>query len=163
EEPVAEAAVGEGAESAAAEVVLLPARIAELEAAEEFLLTVTDGGFGKRSSAYDYRVTGRGGQGIANITLGTRTGSAVVATFPVRMGDDVMLVTDGGRLIRTPGEQVRITGRQAQGVMLVRLGEGEHVGSVFPVLDDTAGDATSDDTPPDDEQPGPEPDPERAE
>ncbi len=162
EEPVAEAAVGEGAESAAAEVLLLPARIAELEAAEEFLLTVTDGGFGKRSSAYDYRVAGRGGQGIANITLGARTGSAVVATFPVRMGDDVMLVADGGRLIRTPGEQVRITGRQAQGVMLVRLGEGERVGSVFPVLDGTLSDdaqpddAPSDDAPSDDGSPEPE-------
>ena len=87
-------------------------------------------------SAYDYRVTGRGGQGIANITLGARTGTAVVATFPVRPGDDVMLVTDAGRLIRMPADQVRITGRQAMGVTLFRLDEGEHVTSVFPVMDD---------------------------
>jgi DNA gyrase subunit A len=163
EEPIAEAAVGEGEESAAPEVVLLDTRIAELEQAEEFLLTVTDGGFGKRSSAYDYRVTGRGGQGIANIALGVRTGSAVVATFPLRPGDDVMLVTDGARLIRTPGEQVRITGRQAQGVMLVRLGEGERVGSVFPVIEETAPDdapadeGASDDGAPDDEDGPPQP------
>ena len=92
------------------------------EDAEEMLLTVTNGGFGKRSSAYEYRVTGRGGQGIANITLAPRNGSAVVATFPVRPGDDVMLVTDAGRLIRVPADQVRITGRAAMGVTLFRLG-----------------------------------------
>jgi DNA gyrase subunit A len=124
------------AEENVAEVSLEAARIDELEGAEEFLLTVTDGGFGKRSSAYDYRVAGRGGQGIANITLGPRTGSAVAATFPVRDDDDIMLVTDGGRLIRVPVSQVRITGRQAMGVMLFRLGEGERVSSVFPILDD---------------------------
>ena len=96
---------------------------------------MTEGGFGKRSSAYEYRVAGRGGQGIANITLGARNGRAVAASFPVRPGDDVMLVTDGGRLIRLPADQVRVTGRAAMGVMLVRLGEGERVMSVFPVLE----------------------------
>ena len=60
------------------------ARIKELQDAEEFLLTVTDAGFGKRTSAYEYRVTGRGGQGIANITLAPRNGTAVVATLPGR-------------------------------------------------------------------------------
>ena len=83
--------------------------------AEEFLLTVTDTGFGKRSSAYEYRVTGRGGQGIANITLAPRNGTAVAASFPVRPGDDVMLVTDAGRLIRVPADQVRVTGRAGDG------------------------------------------------
>jgi DNA gyrase subunit A len=100
------------------------------------LLTVTNGGFGKRSSAYEYRVTGRGGQGIANITLSKRNGTAVAATFPVRPGDDVMLVTDAGRLIRVPADQVRVTGRMAMGVTLLRLNSGEHVGSVFPVVED---------------------------
>jgi DNA gyrase subunit A len=118
------------------DVALSPERIAELEAAEKFLLTVTDGGFGKRSSAYEYRVTGRGGQGIANITLSPRSGTAVVATFPLQPGDDVMLVTDSGQLIRVPGDQVRITGRQAMGVTLLRLGDGQRVSSVFPVLED---------------------------
>jgi DNA gyrase subunit A len=117
------------------DVSLSPERIAEMEAAEELLLTVTDAGFGKRSSAYDYRVTGRGGQGIVNITLAPRNGTAVTATFPVRAGDDVMLVTDAGRLIRVPADQVRITGRQAMGVTLVRLDQGERVTSVFPVLE----------------------------
>ncbi|MBS0559574.1 MAG: DNA gyrase subunit A [Proteobacteria bacterium] len=123
------------AEEAVAEVALSDARIAELEQAEEFLLTVTDGGFGKRSSAFEYRVTGRGGQGIANITLSRRSGTSVAATFPVQPGDDVMLVTDGGRLIRVPADQVRVTGRQAMGVMLLRLNEGEHVTAVFPVIE----------------------------
>ena len=81
-------------------------------------------------------MTGRGGQGIANITLAPRNGTAVVATFPVRQGDDVMLVTDAGRLIRVPADQVRITGRQAMGVTLFRVDAGEHVTSVFPVIED---------------------------
>jgi DNA gyrase subunit A len=118
------------------DVALTDERVAELEAAEEFLLTVTDGGFGKRSSAFEYRVTGRGGQGIVNITLAKRNGTNAVATFPVRPGDDVMLVTDAGRLIRVPADQVRITGRAAMGVTLLRLDGGEHVTSVFPVVED---------------------------
>jgi DNA gyrase subunit A len=125
-----------------------PERIAEMEAAEEMLLTVTDSGFGKRSSAFEYRVTGRGGQGIANITLAPRNGKSVVATFPVRAGDDVMLVTDAGRLIRVPGDQVRITGRQAMGVMLFRVDSGENVTSVFPVLEEETDDSDSADDAP---------------
>ena len=113
-------------------------RFAEMEAAEEMLLTVTDMGFGKRTSAYEYRVTGRGGQGIGNITLAPRNGKAVVATFPVRQGDDIMMVTDAGRLIRVPVDQVRTTGRQAMGVTLFRVDKGEHVTSVFTVLEDEA-------------------------
>ena len=124
---------------AAVEVTLSPERLAELEAQEEILLTVTDGGFGKRSSAYEYRVAGRGGQGITNIALSPRNGGAVAATFPVRPGDGVMLVTDEGRLIRVPADQVRITGRSAMGVTLFRLGETERVTSVFPVLDEAQG------------------------
>ncbi len=131
----AAAEVAAEADEPVADVLLTPERIAELEVAEEILLTVTDGGFGKRTSAYDYRVTGRGGQGIANITLSVRSGGAVVGSFPVRPGDDVMLVTDAGRLIRCPADQVRITGRQVMGVTLFRLGEGERVTSVFPVLE----------------------------
>ena len=106
-EPTAEAEEIDG------EVALAAERVAEMEAAEELLLTVTDSGFGKRSSAYEYRVTGRGGQGIANITLAPRNGTVVVATFPVRQGDDVMLVTDAGRLIRRacrPGPDHRAAG-----------------------------------------------------
>jgi DNA gyrase subunit A len=124
------------ADEVAADIVLAPERIATLAAAEEMLLTVTSGGFGKRSSAYEYRVTGRGGQGITNIALSARNGGAVVASFSVRDGDDVMLVTDQGKLIRAPIDQIRITGRQAMGVTLVRVEKDEQVTSVFPVLDD---------------------------
>jgi DNA gyrase subunit A len=124
------------AEEPVADISLTEARIAELAAGEEILLTVTDEGFGKRSSAYEYRVTGRGGQGIANITLSAkRNGKAVAGSFQVRPGDDVMLVTDGGRLIRVPVDQVRITGRSVMGVTLVRVDEDEHVTSVFPVVE----------------------------
>jgi DNA gyrase subunit A len=147
EEPepaVAEMPAGDGDEAPAADVTLSPERVAALEEAEEFLLTVTDAGFGKRSSAYDYRVSGRGGLGIANITLGPRNGTAVAATFPVRAGDDVMLVTDAGRLIRVPGDQVRITGRQVMGVMLFRLDAKEQVTAVFPVLEDVTEPAPGD-------------------
>jgi DNA gyrase subunit A len=123
-------------EEPVAEIALSEARIVELAAGEEILLTVTDAGFGKRSSAYEYRVTGRGGQGIANITLNAkRNGKAVAGSFQVRPGDDVMLVTDGGRLIRVPVDQVRITGRSVMGVTLVRVDQDEHVTSVFPVVE----------------------------
>ena len=132
-------------DEAVADVTLSGERVAEMELAEEILLTVTDSGFGKRTSAYEYRVTGRGGQGIANITLAPRNGKAVVATFPVRTGDDVMLVTDAGRLIRVPGDQVRITGRQGMGVTLFRVDAGEHVTSVFPILDDETDDTAAPD------------------
>jgi DNA gyrase subunit A len=128
-----------------ADVTLSEQRYAELEAAEEFLLTVTSGGFGKRSSAYEYRVTGRGGQGIVNIALSKRNGGAVVRSFAVHPGDDLMLVTDAGRLIRLPSDQVRITGRQAMGVTLFRIGSEERVTSVFPVLE-AAGDEDGEQT-----------------
>ncbi len=141
----------EDAEELAEEIALSPERFAELEAAEEMLLTVTDNGFGKRTSAYEYRVTGRGGQGINGVTLSQRTGTAVVATFPVREGDHVMLVTDGGQLIRIEADSVRITGRMAQGVTLMRTAEEEHVTSCFPVADDGEGE----DAPPTEETPDP--------
>jgi len=140
-------------EEAVPEVTLSDTRVDELEVAEEFLLAVTNGGFGKRSSAYEYRVTGRGGQGIANITLSRRNGGSVVATFPVRPGDDVMLVTDAGQLIRLPADQVRITGRQAMGVTLFRISKGEQVNSVFPVVDATEDNGSSE---PDASTPEPE-------
>ncbi len=123
------------AEEGAREIAFSPERFAALAEAEEFLLTVTDTGFGKRTSAYEYRATGRGGQGIVNIALSERSGRAVAASFPVREGEHVMLVTDAGRLIRVPADQVRITGRAAMGVRLFRLENGERVTSVFPVVE----------------------------
>ena len=102
------------------------------------LLTVTDSGFGKRSPAAQYRVTGRGGQGVTNITLTPRTGGAVVGTLPLGSDQDIMLVTSAGRLIRVPADQVRVTGRTAMGVTLFRLDAGERVTSVFPVIEQVA-------------------------
>jgi DNA gyrase subunit A len=93
--------------------------------------------------------------------LAPRNGKAVVATFPVRQGDDIMMVTDAGRLIRVPVDQVRITGRQTMGVTLFRVDKGEHVTSVFTVLEEEADengapDQPSADSPPDRETPPPE-------
>ncbi|MBC4015469.1 DNA gyrase subunit A [Siccirubricoccus deserti] len=132
----AEEAEEGGAAEDIAEITLTPERARELEEAEEIILAITDGGFGKRSLAYDYRLTGRGGQGLEGMLFSRRTGREVVATFPVRPGDDVMLVTDTGRLIRLPADQVRLTRRRSLGVMLLRLNEGERVTSCFPVVDD---------------------------
>jgi DNA gyrase subunit A len=128
----------EEAEDGTEVITLSPERFAALAEAEELLLTVTDLGFGKRSSAYEYRVTGRGGMGITNMALSKRTGTRIVATLPVRRGDEVMLVSDGGSLIRTKADQVRLTGRQAMGVTLFRVQDKERVTSVFPVVGEPA-------------------------
>lgn len=121
------------------------ARFEELESQEELLLTVTDSGHGRRSSAYDYRVSGRGGQGISNM----RRDSEVVSTLTARDGTDVMMVTDTGRLIRLPVSQVRVMSRTASGVTLFRVDEDEHIISVFPVLmeedEEAAEDASGED------------------
>nr|WP_122050679.1 DNA gyrase subunit A [Asaia bogorensis] len=117
-------------------------RFDELAAQEEILLTVTDAGFGRRSSAYEYRVSGRGGQGIANMTLtNPKRGREVVATLPTLDGTDVMMVTDVGRLIRVPVSQVRVMARQASGVTLFRVGAEERVTSIFPVAESEGTDA----------------------
>ena len=106
-----------------------------LKAREQFILSVTAMGFGKRSSAYEYRVAGRGGQGIANIDLG-RSGNAVVASFPVEAADDLVLVTDAGQLIRTRVDEIRIAGRSTRGVTLFRMGKDERVVSVTRLSED---------------------------
>ena len=114
------------------------ARRAELSAHEQHLLTVTENGFGKRTSAYEYRVTGRGGQGVINIETSARNGP-VVASFPVTSADEIMLVTHDGQIIRMPVHDIRIAGRNTQGVILFRTDEGERVVSVAR-LDDVGDD-----------------------
>jgi len=112
------------------EDVTLPVeRIAALGAAEEFVLTVSSEGFGKRTSAYDYRRTGRGGQGLIAHDL-SRRGGRLVASFPVEETDEILLVTDQGQLIRVPVAQIRTAGRNTQGVTIFRTAEDEHVVSV---------------------------------
>lgn len=105
-------------------------RFHELQEREQFLLTVTTGGFGKRTSAYEYRVTGRGGQGITNISLTKKNGLEVAGTFSVTSEHQIMLVTNAGQMIRLPVEGIRFTGRSAQGVTLFRVAEGEQIVSV---------------------------------
>ena len=119
-------------------VELSEARLAELAEGEQFLLTTATDGFGKRTSAYEYRIAGRGGQGIANIDLGRPKGSEparVVATFPTEPDDQIMLVTDAGQLIRSPIHDVRIASRSTRGVRLFRVAEDEHVVSVARIAD----------------------------
>lgn len=105
-------------------------RFSELLAKEQILLTVSNKGFGKRTSAYEYRVSGRGGQGVANMSLTKKNGGEVVATFPVTDSHQIMLVTDQGKLIRTPVENIRTTGRSAQGVTIFKVNDDENVVSV---------------------------------
>ncbi len=101
-------------------------RYAELGAQEEFILTVSENGYGKRSSAYEYRVSGRGGKGIIAMTVNDRNGR-LVASFPIEQGGEVMLVTDKGQLIRIPVDDISIIGRSTQGVIVFDTSEDERV------------------------------------
>jgi DNA gyrase subunit A len=114
------------------ECSLPPDRYAEMAEKEQFILTITENGYGKRSSAYEYRRTNRGGQGITNIDTSERNGR-VVASFPARQGEQLMLVTDQGKMIRTTVGDIRIMGRNTQGVTIFRVAENEHVVSVAKI------------------------------
>ena len=133
--------VSDDDDEAVAEAALSAERIAELGAAEEFILTIADDGMGKRSSAYDYRVTGRGGKGLVAQNIWGRDKKQgpvkkVAQSFTVDDGDQVMLVTDAGQLIRTPVDQIRIAGRSTGGVWVLRTAEGERVVSVARLVED---------------------------
>jgi DNA gyrase subunit A len=119
----------ESDEAAVADVALTPERYAELGAQEQFVLTVSETGFGKRSSAYEYRVTGRGGSGIVAMAM-TKKNARIAASFPVETTDQLMLITDAGQTIRVAVSQIRQAGRATQGVIVFRLSEGERVVSV---------------------------------
>jgi DNA gyrase subunit A len=107
-------------------------RLAEMAEKEQFILTLTENGYGKRSSAYEYRRTNRGGQGITNIDTSERNG-CVVASFPAHQGEALMLVTDQGKMIRTTVGDIRVMGRNTQGVTIFRVAENEHVVSVAKI------------------------------
>ncbi len=96
---------------------------------EQFVLTISENGYGKRSSSFEYRTTGRGGKGIVAMSVNERNGK-LVASFPVEDCDQIMLVTDKGQLIRCPVEGIRIAGRSTQGVIVFDTAEDEHVVSV---------------------------------
>jgi DNA gyrase subunit A len=108
------------------EAPISPERIAALGAREQFILTVTSDGLGKRASSYEYRVTGRGGKGLIAHRL-SDAAARIVGAFPVEDSQDLMLVTDRGQVIRMPVESIRIAGRATQGVTLIRTGADEHV------------------------------------
>jgi DNA gyrase subunit A len=119
-------------EDVAVAVSLSKQRFDELAAQEEFMLTVSNLGFGKRSSLFDYRLTGRGGQGIAAMELNAKNGQ-MIATFPVKDSDQIMLVTNNGQLIRCPVDQIRIAGRKTQGVTIFKVASNEQVVAVAKV------------------------------
>ncbi|WP_342278488.1 DNA topoisomerase (ATP-hydrolyzing) subunit A [Candidatus Tisiphia endosymbiont of Myopa tessellatipennis] len=109
-------------------------QILEMAISEEFILTVSENGFGKRSSAYEYRITNRGGSGIVNMDVSDKTG-LVVGVMPVDMSDELMLITNNGKLIRCKLESVRITGRNTSGVILFKTEQGEKVVSTALIAD----------------------------
>jgi DNA gyrase subunit A len=110
-------------------------RMAELQAREQFILTVCTNGYGKLSSAYEYRRTGRGGQGITNIDNIARNGP-VVASFPAVQADQLMLVTDQAKLIRLPLESLRVIGRGSAGVRLFNVSGNESVVSAVRLAEE---------------------------
>ncbi|MEY4464002.1 MAG: gyrase subunit [Pseudomonadota bacterium] len=116
--------------------------IVEMANSEEFILTVTENGFGKRSSAYGYRITDRGGSGVINMDINDKTG-LVVGVMPVKMDDELMLITNSGKLIRCKLETVRITGRNTSGVILFKLDDGEKVVSVSLIAESAEGEEDS--------------------
>jgi DNA gyrase subunit A len=135
----------EGVEFEEGGAVTLPEeRFKELQGKEQFMLTVTNGGFGKRTSAYEYRLIGRGGQGVTNMGLTAKNGGKIIAAFPVTDDHQVMLISDKGQTIRMPVSGVRFTGRSAQGVTLFKVADGEQVVSVAWLIgEDDEADAES--------------------
>jgi len=127
-----------GAESEAEEsegaVELSDERFAAMQVAEQIILTVSENGYGKRTSSYEYRTTGRGGKGIVAMAVNARNGK-LIAVFPVAQDDEIMLVTDGGQLIRCPVGGIRIAGRGTQGVIVFNTAEDERVVSVEHIGD----------------------------
>ncbi len=116
------------------QVMTPPAKYEEMKSLEQMLITITEKGLAKRTSSFEYRTSGRGVQGVKNIDMNSKTGK-VVAVFPVNENDEVMLVTDSGKLIRCPVNNIRITGRSAQGVILFRVEPNEKVVSAVRLVD----------------------------
>jgi len=134
QEEGAEVEAEDGAEAAA----ISPERYTEMGAAEQYVLTLSERGYGKRSSSFEYRTSGRGGKGITAMRVNDRNGS-LVGSFPVEATDQIMLVTDRGQLIRVPVDDIRIVGRASQGVTVFNTAKDEKVVSVEHIVgeDDT--------------------------
>ncbi|MFT4118563.1 DNA gyrase subunit A [Bradyrhizobium sp.] len=130
-----EAPVDAEAEETSGSFQLPQERYVEMSAQEQVVLTVSVNGYGKRTSSYEYRTTGRGGKGIVAMSVNNRNGN-LVASFPVEDADQIMLVTDKGQLIRCPVEGIRIAGRSTQGVIVFDTAEEEHVVSVEHITEE---------------------------
>jgi DNA gyrase subunit A len=134
---------GDEDEDGSEELALGVERIGALQGAEQFVLTLSDNGYGKRTSAYEYRVSGRGGKGLFahDLRLSKMKGAHLAASFPVEEGDGIMLVTDGGQLIRVPVDGIRIAGRATAGVTIIRLKNDERVVAVQRIVETGEDDA----------------------
>ncbi len=130
----------ESDDEAVAETSISPERYGELGAAEQVILTLSANGYGKRTSSYEYRITNRGGKGITAMVVNDRNGP-LVASFPVQQGDDIMLVTDGGQMIRCPIHDIRKAGRNTQGVIVLDTADDEHVVSVERISEEAGDEA----------------------
>ena len=136
-----EAAIDEveaSGEEASVDANISTERYIEMSAAEQEILTVSERGYGKRTSSYEYRITGRGGKGITAMAVNARNGK-LVASYPVEESDEIMLVTDGGQLIRCPVKGIRRAGRGTQGVIVFRTADDERVVSVERIRAEAAG------------------------
>ncbi|WP_371346174.1 DNA gyrase subunit A [Ancylobacter sp. IITR112] len=136
----AEIVEGEAEEGVAAPAEIDQARYVAMGAAEQFILTLSENGYGKRTSSYEYRTTRRGGKGIVAMAVNDRNGP-LVASFPVEDADQIMLVTDGGQLIRCPVNGIRTVGRGSQGVIVFDTAEDEKVVSVERVTEEEGDEA----------------------
>jgi DNA gyrase subunit A len=135
-----EADVEASDEEAVADTGLSQERYAAMGAAEQVILTVSSNGYGKRTSSFEYRITNRGGKGIVAMAVNDRNGP-LVASFPVEVTDQIMLVTDGGQLIRCPVDGIRKAGRSTQGVIVINTADDEHVVSVECLKEDEGDDS----------------------
>jgi DNA gyrase subunit A len=115
----------------------------DLQLQEQFILTISDRGFGKRTSCYEYRQANRGGLGIAAMSVTDKTGN-MVAAYPITDSEQIMLVSDQGQLIRMPVHDIRIAGRSTQGVTLFRVAENEHVVSVATLREEEPSESAAD-------------------
>ena len=153
----AEGVETDGADSVEGPEIELPQeRFDALAETEEFILTISEEGFGKRSSSHGYRVTGRGGKGIWTMDMGEKN-RAITACFPVADDAEIIMVTDGGQLIRCPVDDVRIAARKTMGVKVFSVAEDERVVSVAAIVEDDDGEDDADgdgSEPPDGEPPG---------
>jgi len=140
-EPEAAPAEPESEEAETPAIQLSDERYAEMKKNEEFILSVAEDGYGKLTLAYEYRITGRGGKGIGNISLDRPKAPPAhcVAAFPAAEGDQLLLVTQQGQIIRTPVAGIRVAGRSTRGVVIFRIDEGDKVVSVSRLREDEAG------------------------